>query len=153
MVSTVIGADSASSRANPAAPNRQDVLRRVPAWPSILVMTVHHLAFRTQMVERLVSFYVREIGFEVVQTSEHSPWLKRKTGAVLMIEQASEDEVGPLPDGLDFIAWQVDAAAYTRARARWEAAGELEACTVHTLYRRDPDGRRVGLSFHPLLEA
>jgi glyoxylase I family protein len=102
-------------------------------------------------------------------------WLAAGT-AVLMLERAGEGEgegegddegerEGVAPATMDLLAFAGDdaendagavgakahASAIETWRARLASAGvRVEAETAHTLYFRDPDGRRVALSTHPL---
>lgn len=119
-------------------------------------MRVHHIAFRTFDIDRCVSFYRDVLGLP--QRSVHyfedrslrSVWLQ--AGAtVVMIEQARAGEPLPPAGTLDLVAFAIDPDARERFRERFARAGiAIEAETAHTLYVRDPDGRRIGLSCHPL---
>ena len=112
---------------------------------------LHHLALRTQQVQALVAFYREWLGLEVVRDfSPRSVWLKLDHQAVLMIEQAEAHELPPNPGSLELCAFRVSAHERVRLRELLVARGMLEAETEHTLYLRDPDGRRVGVSSYPL---
>jgi hypothetical protein len=76
--------------------------------------------------------------------ARHSIWLDA-SGTVVMIERAESSEP-PVPRGsMELIAFVVDDLSSWRRNLA--AAGvAIEAETPHTLYVRDPDGRRVGLS-------
>jgi catechol 2,3-dioxygenase-like lactoylglutathione lyase family enzyme len=115
-------------------------------------MRVHHVAVRTRDVEGLVGFYREWLGLEVARDlSPRSVWLQaRDGGAVLMVEQAGPGEPTPPVGTLDILAVTVSDAERRALRERLATAGMLEAETEHTLYFRDPDGRRVGASSHPL---
>lgn len=67
-----------------------------------------------------------------------------------MIERAGDDEPLPPPGGKDLLALAIAPAARTRLRAALLAEHLLEHETDHTLYFRDPDGRRVAVSSYPL---
>ncbi len=112
-------------------------------------MELHHLALRTRDVERLVAFYRRVFDLLVVREGPHgcgqSVWLQLEHG-VLMIEPAAEDEPSIDPQSLELVAFRVDLAR----RAEIEARVSVEARTEHTIYFRDPDGRRLAVSTHPL---
>lgn len=113
-------------------------------------MRVHHLAFRTADLARLERFYVHALGLAVVHRNEtRSVWLDAG-GSRLMLELAEPGEASPHPRAMDLVAFEV--APETRAlyTARLELAGvAIEGSTDFTLYVRDPDGRRIGLSSYP----
>jgi catechol 2,3-dioxygenase-like lactoylglutathione lyase family enzyme len=112
------------------------------------VPALHHLALRTRDVDRLLAFYGEWFGFTIARDLRpRSVWLAL-SGAVLMIER-SEAEEPPVPVGtLELVAFRVTVEERQAIRARLGDA--LEAATEHTLYFRDPDGRRVGVSSYPL---
>jgi catechol 2,3-dioxygenase-like lactoylglutathione lyase family enzyme len=115
-------------------------------------MRVHHVALRTRDVERLAAFYREWLGLRLARDLlPRSVWLQGADGgAVLMVERAGDGEP-MLPAGtLDFLAVTVSAPERGELRERLAKAGMLEHETEHTLYFRDPDGRRVGASSHPL---
>ncbi|HEU4537251.1 MAG TPA: VOC family protein, partial [Polyangiaceae bacterium] len=69
---------------------------------------------------------------------------------VLMIELAAPDEPLAPAGSLDLVAFAIAPGEREAWRGRLEAAGApVEAETAHTLYFRDPDGRRVGVSSYP----
>jgi catechol 2,3-dioxygenase-like lactoylglutathione lyase family enzyme len=112
---------------------------------------VHHLAFRTRDLERLVAFYAAWLEAKVIRDARpRSVWLELGVGTVLMLERAEGDEPPIDARSLELVAFGVDAKARPELRARLSAAGLLEAETEHTLYVRDPDGRRIGFSSYPL---
>lgn len=110
--------------------------------------TLHHIALRTRDVERLVAFYQAWFELPVVRDARpRSVWLAVGEG-VLMIERAGDEEPDVPRGCLDLVAFRVSSEQREALRAR--LAGALEAATEHTLYFRDPDGRRVGASSYPL---
>jgi catechol 2,3-dioxygenase-like lactoylglutathione lyase family enzyme len=116
-----------------------------------MTMTLHHLALRTADLAALAAFYRDLLGLEVVRdASPHSLWLGLGGDAALMIEARADGEPG-VPDGsMELAAFRVsveqkDAVAH-RARERGCFDGE----TAFTVYFRDPDGRRVGVSTYDL---
>jgi catechol 2,3-dioxygenase-like lactoylglutathione lyase family enzyme len=114
-------------------------------------MRIHHIALRTADLDRLKDFYARILGLRIViRQGDHAYWLDCG-GSILMLERKDEREP-PIPAGsMDLVAFAVDAAELARMRARLE--GErvaIEAETAFTIYFRDPDGRRVGLSHYPV---
>ncbi len=116
-------------------------------------MRLHHLAFRTRDVERLVAFYARVLGLrETRDARPRSVWLGLEA-AVLMIEAKAPDEPDPPPGSLELVAFAVDAEAKSAVRDRAESLGCYDGETAHTVYFRDPDGRRVGVSTYPISAA
>jgi catechol 2,3-dioxygenase-like lactoylglutathione lyase family enzyme len=102
---------------------------------------IHHVALRTRDVARLERFYAGTFDLPVLRRDEArgSVWLDAG-GVVVMIEPASGDE--PLvPEGsLELMAFACDDPQALRGRVA------VEAETAHTIYFRDPDGRRVAVS-------
>ncbi len=113
-------------------------------------MRLHHLALRTRDVPRLRAFYADVLGLPGERASDASVWL-RTGGAIVMIEAAGPDEPAVPPGSLELVAFAIDEDEKPAWRARLAARGVvLEAETAFTLYFRDPDGRRVGVSHYPL---
>ena len=112
---------------------------------------IHHLALRTRELERLVSFYQRWFGLRVARDARpRSVWLELGPDAVLMLEVAELAEPA-VPDGSrELFALAVSSEERARLREQLVEAGLLEGETQHTLYFRDPDGRRIGASAYPL---
>ncbi len=96
---------------------------------------------RTADVGRLEKFYAGVLGLAVLRRDETrgSVWLAAG-GAVLMLERADEGEAGVTRGTKELLAFAVE-----DVRA-WETPVAVEARTEHTLYFRDPDGRRVAVS-------
>jgi hypothetical protein len=96
---------------------------------------------RTRDVGRLERFYGGVLKLPVVKrdAARQSVWLDAG-GTMLMIERASEGEPGISPGSLELIAFSVATIQ------PWRALVPVEAETAHTLYFRDPDGRRVAVS-------
>jgi catechol 2,3-dioxygenase-like lactoylglutathione lyase family enzyme len=102
---------------------------------------IHHVALRTRDLARLEQFYATVLGLRVVRRDDArgSVWLDAG-GTVLMLERAGADEP-PIPAGTkDLVAFAVD------DKETWRGRVAVEAETEHTLYFRDPDGRRVAVS-------
>ncbi|HEU4411907.1 MAG TPA: VOC family protein [Polyangiaceae bacterium] len=113
---------------------------------------LHHLALRTRDVARLAAFYRDVLGLPERARNLadggalRSVWLDAG-GVVVMIELAAPGEPAPPAGSLDLVAFAMSAGEREAFRARFAAAGAaVEAETAHTLYVRDPDGRRVGVS-------
>lgn len=113
-------------------------------------MRIHHLAFRTGDLARLEGFYVEALGLAVIRRNEtRSVWLDAG-GTLVMLEQRDEDEA-PVAPSQELVAFAVAPDTRAIVEGRLAAAGlALEARTEFTLYVRDPDGRRIGLSSYPV---
>ncbi len=109
---------------------------------------IHHLALRVADVERSRAFYGDLLGLPELRRFEEegrlrSVWLQVGE-AVLMLESRLRGRGADHGSG-HLLAFPVDdLPAWTR---RLAAAGiSVLDRTEHTLYLRDPDGHRVGLS-------
>ena len=114
-------------------------------------MRVHHLAFRTDDLARLERFYVDALGLALVRRQdERSVWLDA-AGALLMLERREPGEPATPAGSKELVAFEIapDARALCTDRLR-RAGVAIEASTEFTLYVRDPDGRRIGLSSYPV---
>jgi glyoxylase I family protein len=121
-------------------------------------MRIHHLAMRTRDVAALAHFYTAHVGLTVVRRHEgtgeaggtRAIWLAAGD-AVVMIEHAREAEPTVPERTMELVAFALPAEERAHRKIALAAAGiPLEGETAHTLYIRDPDGRRVGLSDYPL---
>lgn len=112
-------------------------------------MKIHHVALRTHDAARLEAFYASTLGLRVVRRdpARGSTWLDAG-GAIVMIERAGDGEPPVPPGSLELLAFRMDDAP--GEMDRWRARVDVEAETQHTLYFRDPDGRRVAVSRHSL---
>jgi catechol 2,3-dioxygenase-like lactoylglutathione lyase family enzyme len=111
------------------------------------VPQLHHLALRTVDLERLLAFYATWLACPIARDQRpRAVWLSLGDAVMLMIEQAAPGEPSLPAGSLELVAFRVTADERCALRARLVAAGMLEAETAHTLYMRDPDGRRVGFS-------
>jgi glyoxylase I family protein len=110
-------------------------------------MRVHHLAFRTRDLTRLERFYTDVLGLSIARRDgERSVWL-RAGGTVLMLELGEEGEPEIHRESKELVAFGIEAPDVPRWRRVLETNGvPVEAETAYTLYFRDPDGRRIGLS-------
>jgi glyoxylase I family protein len=125
-----------------------------------MVQGFHHLAVQCSRLEDCERFYREVLGLPVVRRwpgddgRERSVWLGLGSGGFLALERAGEPaEARPWKDarpGLHLVALRIDAGTRTAWEARLAAAGiEVVARTRWTIYLRDPEGNRVGLSHHP----
>lgn len=113
-------------------------------------MSVHHVALRVADPRRSARFYAAALGLPVL--AEHagadgavrSVWLGLGA-AVLMLERDIK-LAGGEGSGHVLVVTTADlAAAEDRIRA---AGAEVAERTAYTLYFRDPDGHRVGVSVY-----
>jgi catechol 2,3-dioxygenase-like lactoylglutathione lyase family enzyme len=100
---------------------------------------------RTTDLARLERFYVDVLGLAVARRDDArgSVWLKAGS-AVIMLESAEEGEPAVLGGSQELLAFAVD------DKEPWRARVAVEAETAHTLYFRDPDGRRIAVSAYVL---
>jgi len=114
-------------------------------------MRVHHLALRTADLARLERFYVEALGLAVIRRQDggRSVWLDAAAPS-----SCSSGATRASPESRqaskELVAFTV--APETRALCieRLGRAGvPVEASTEFSLYVRDPDGRRVGVSSYP----
>ncbi len=105
---------------------------------------IHHLALRVKDVERARAFYSGLLGLHELRRFEEetgallSVWLAAGP-TVLMLERHLKGP-GPEAGSGHVLALAVDSLH------EWEEA--VEDRTAYTLYLRDPDGHRVGLSVY-----
>jgi len=111
---------------------------------------VHHLALRTTDVDALTSFYAEVFGLRVVRDARPaSVWLAIGEGSVLMIEARLAGEPAAVPGSMEMFALAATEQQKTAIRSAALKRGCLDGETEHTVYLRDPDGRRIGASSYP----
>jgi catechol 2,3-dioxygenase-like lactoylglutathione lyase family enzyme len=113
-------------------------------------MRIHHLALRVADCEASLAFYSHLLGLrEVRRTVEHgrvrSIWLEAGS-TMLMLELGLRGEGGASGSG-HLLAFAVESLAEWEERLAGAGIPVLDR-TPHTLYVRDPDGHRVGLSVY-----
>jgi catechol 2,3-dioxygenase-like lactoylglutathione lyase family enzyme len=125
----------------------------------------HHLAIQVRDLAAVERFYKETLGLRELRRwpnkdgspGERSVWLDVGDGGFLALERVAggptcaEDAARAERPGLHLIALGIA----RDERAEWErrlaAAGvPVEARTAFTLYVRDPEGNRVGLSHWPV---
>jgi catechol 2,3-dioxygenase-like lactoylglutathione lyase family enzyme len=131
---------------------------------------LHHLAILVSDLAAAERFYCRTLGLAVLRrwpaaegSGERSIWVDSGDGSFLALEviaagrardraddgEGDDEGAGDQP-GLHLVALRIPAAE----RASWEqrlaqAGVEVYRRTAFTLYVRDPEGNRVGLSHFP----
>jgi glyoxylase I family protein len=113
-------------------------------------MRLHHLAFRTDDLSALEHFYGVVLGLPLIRRHEgRSVWLDAG-GIVIMLERCADGEPAIPEEAMEVVAFAIAPSDRALVAGRLNAAGlVIEARTAYTLYVRDPDGRRVGLSSYP----
>jgi len=118
------------------------------------VPPLHHVAVRVEDCGRALRFYSELLGLRELRRRERdgiveSVWLDAG-GVILMVERTLRGSGAATGSG-HVLAFAVDDLAAWAARLR--AAGQtIDDRTDHTLYTRDPDGHRVGLTVFPASE-
>lgn len=122
----------------------------------MLPFAVHHVAIKVADLARAESFYAGVLGLPVLRRwpleaggGDRSVWLDLGAGAFLALErsdgsQPAKDENAP---GIHLLALRIPRAERTRWIARLAEAGHpTYQHTDFTLYVKDPEGNRIGLS-------
>lgn len=114
------------------------------------LVRVHHIALRTRDPVALERFYAEVLGLPLAKERDaRSVWLDAG-GTILMLERAEEDEPGVPAGSNELVAFAIDPGERAAVEARLARAGvPIEGRTDYSLYFRDPDGRRVGVSHYP----
>jgi catechol 2,3-dioxygenase-like lactoylglutathione lyase family enzyme len=111
-------------------------------------MRIHHLALRVEDCERAAAFYSRVLGLSERRRlfeggTLRAIWLEAD-GALLMLERTLRGSGADAGSG-HLLAFAIEELGEWERRLA--AAGvAVEDRTPSTLYVRDPDGHRVGLS-------
>jgi glyoxylase I family protein len=113
-------------------------------------MRIHHVALRVADCARAADFYSGLLGLPEVRrfAAEDGPravWV-RAGDAVLMLERTLKG-AGTEEGSGHVIVFAVQDLAPWESRLR-EAGIPIDDRTAYTLYVRDPDGHRVGLSVY-----
>lgn len=113
-------------------------------------MRLHHLAFRTGDLARLERFYVDVLALTVLRRDgAQSVWLDA-SGTILMLERRDAGEVPIDASSKELVCFAIGRDEHEAFAVRLAANGVgIDARTAFTMYFRDPDGRRVGLSSYP----
>jgi catechol-2,3-dioxygenase len=117
-------------------------------------MHLHHLALRSADVAALAAFYRDMFEMAVVRDAlPRSLWLGLGGDAVLMIEAREAGEPAPPAGSLELVAFRVDETTRVSVRNKALERGCFDGETQFTVYLRDPEGRRVGVSTYDLAAA
>jgi catechol 2,3-dioxygenase-like lactoylglutathione lyase family enzyme len=115
-------------------------------------LAIHHVALRVADPERAAAFYTGVLGLPEVRRARDGAHLRaiwvRAGEAVIMLERTLRGE-GPAEGSGHVLALAVDDLAGWESRLA-AASIAVEDRTPSTLFVRDPDGHRVGLSVFPL---
>lgn len=123
----------------------------------------HHVAVQVRDLRAAEAFYTGVLGLRVTKRwpagdgSERSLWVDVGNGAFLALERADSDAAlpseSPFRDGhagWHLVALTIDVSTRAEWEQRFASAG---VAVVHrtdfTIYVRDPDGNRIGLSHYP----
>lgn len=121
---------------------------------------LHHLAVRCADLAACERFYLEVLGLKVSRRwpadggGDRSVWLDLGGGALLMLERAAgapaEAPFQEAAAGLHLAALRIEPSERPAWEARLAAAGvPVVHRTPFTLYLRDPEGNRLGLSHWP----
>jgi glyoxylase I family protein len=123
---------------------------------------VHHVAIQVRDLAAATAFYRDVLGLTEQRrwpaadgAGDRSVWLDLGGGAFLALERvdgapAAEEAWLSTAPGLHLLALRVSPAARREWEARFATAGvAIVHRTAYTLYVRDPEGNRIGLSHWP----
>jgi len=114
-------------------------------------LCLHHIAIRTANVDSILAFYTTTLGLSLVRDQRpRSVWLGLSDGSLVMIEARGAGEPSVPVGSLELVAFRVSSQDKARVRERAIDAGCFDGETEHTVYLRDPEGRRLGVSTFPL---
>lgn len=113
-------------------------------------MRLHHLALRTSDLGTLERFYTGVLGLSVLRRDEgRSVWLDA-AGTIVMLEARASTEPAVDPRSMELTCFALAPDEHRGFVERLRAANvSIEGSTAYTVYFRDPDGRRIGLSSFP----
>ena len=111
---------------------------------------LHHLALRVSDCERALAFYSGLLGLQEVRRIQEGSALRAvwvAAGPVVIMLERSLRGAGPSEGSGHVLA--LEASDLRAWEERLAAAGvAIDDRTAETLFVRDPDGHRVGLSAH-----
>jgi glyoxylase I family protein len=121
-------------------------------------MHVHHVAVKVVDLPRAEAFYAAVLGLPVLRRwplldgGDRSVWLDLGAGGFLALERAErrEPEKAEGAPGIHLVALHIPRSEREAWIARLDQAGHpVYQQTEHTIYVRDPEGNRIGLSHWP----
>ena len=120
---------------------------------------VHHIAIKVRDLARAEHFFVQTLGLAVLRrwpapdgAGERSLWLDLGAGAFLALEKSSNQRERLAADdpGLHLLALRIERAERQAWIDRLASAGVPPyEQTAFTIYCKDPEGNRIGLSHWP----
>jgi catechol 2,3-dioxygenase-like lactoylglutathione lyase family enzyme len=122
-------------------------------------LRVHHIALKVFDLAAAEAFYVDVLGLPVLRrwpsadgVGERSLWLALGAESFLALERAGQEAGSKTDDlpGFHLVALHIDASERAAWIAKLAQAGRpAYRQTPHTIYVRDPEGNRIGLSHWP----
>jgi glyoxylase I family protein len=114
-------------------------------------LAIHHVALRVSDPERAARFYGGLLGLPEVRRfhdagTVRSIWLQ--AGAALLMLEREIKSAGEASGSGHVLAFAVDELSEWERRLATAGIAVVDR-TAATLYLRDPDGHRVGLSVYP----
>ena len=123
------------------------------------VLAFHHLAIQCRDLAACERFYREVLGLPLLRRwpaeggGDRSVWLGVGDGFLALERAVGGDPPGPWRDGkagLHLAAFRIGASERASWEARLESGGvPVVHRTRWTLYLRDPEGNRIGLSHYP----
>ena len=120
---------------------------------------IHHVAVKVADLARAEAFYAGLLGLRVLRrwpmpdgNGERSLWLDLGAGAFLALERADRIEPAKAEDapGIHLVALSIPRGERASWIAKLAQAGHpVYQQTDYTIYVRDPEGNRIGLSHWP----
>lgn len=125
------------------------------------ILAINHIALQVSNLERISEFYKEILGFSELtrhfrsDQSLRSIWLswgeRGEASPFLALEQHEGDFSQKTKDeGFSFVAFHIPPSERDAWRTHFQSKGiTLEHETRWTMYLRDPEGNRVGVSHYP----
>jgi catechol 2,3-dioxygenase-like lactoylglutathione lyase family enzyme len=126
----------------------------------MLILGFHHLAIQVRDLPRSVDFYSGVLGLQELKRHHRedgtlrSVWVSLPGGGFLALERCTgepaEEPFRRDDPGFLLLALRIDASARDEVERELESRGiVIVHRTRWTLYVRDPEGNRIGLSHYP----